>query len=159
MYALCLFSGIRIEEIAKVRWEWIVWGEGEIRLPGFYVCEDQKTVRITKNGQPRNIPISKALKAWIPKRGEGGLVVYPKNLRKRREAVAEAAGVAGKRNALRHSFASYHAAKHRDPGLLQMILGHETSSVMFRHYITAVKGADAKRFFALRPEKLIAEAC
>ena len=56
-----------------------------------------------------------------------------------------------KRNALRHSFASYHAAKHRNPGALQMLLGQETPSIMFRHYIAAVSKREADIFFNLRP--------
>jgi len=143
MLAIGLFSGVRIAEIQRMRWEMIDWEEGEIRLPG----------EITKTGNPRNIDIFDALRAWIganpPKEGK---IVSSSKLYFRRKELFRLAGVPRKSNALRHSFASYHAAKFRDPGNLQLLLGQETPSVMFRHYITATRKTDAIAFFGLRPK-------
>ena len=138
MYALGFFSGIRIEEIERMKWEMVDWEEGEIRLPS----------AITKTGMPRNIEISTALRAAIGSDAlSSGEIVPPVNLRLRREKLLILAGVENRRNVLRHSFASYHAAKHRDPGLLQLILGQQTPSVLFKHYINAVRRTDAERYF------------
>jgi integrase len=142
MMAVCFFSGVRIAEVQRMRWENIDWSENEIRLPG----------PITKTGSPRNIEIFDALRAWIgekpPRQGD---IVSPAHLRNRRCELLSFAGVATKRNALRHSFASYHAAKYRDPGKLQILLGQETPSILFKHYIAATKGSDGRAFFDLRP--------
>ena len=144
MYAVAFFSGVRIEEIGRMRWEMVAWDEGEIRLPA----------EITKTGMPRNIEIVDALRSWIEDDAPTtGTVVSPTNLRLRREKLFELAEVPRKRNALRHSFASYHAALHRDPGALQMLLGQQTPSVLFKHYIQAVPRVNAEAFFALRRER------
>ncbi len=146
MLAVCFFSGTRIYEVGKMNWEMFDWDEGEIRLPG----------DITKTGNPRNIDILDALRAWVgvnpPKVGQ---IVSSTNLRLRRQRLLSLAGVGSKRNALRHSFASYHAAKFRDPGGLQLLLGQRTPSVLFQHYIAAVKRSDAIAFFNLRPSEKI----
>ena len=149
MYATALFAGIRIEELRRMTWAMIDWDEGEIRLPG----------SITKTGMPRNVEIFQALRAWMHDvKKEDGPLVSPPKLRSRRESLRELAEVPSKRNALRHSFASYHAAKFQDPGKLQLLLGQETPSVMFRHYITAIRRTDADRFFELRPPQKEGEA-
>ena len=142
MMAICLFSGVRIAEVQRMNWEMIDWSEGEIRLPG----------SITKTRSPRNIEILDGLRAWIgsnaPKQGE---IVSRTKLRNRRYELLSVAGVVSKRNALRHSFASYHAAKYRDPGKLQILLGQETPSILFKHYIAATRRSDGTAFFDLRP--------
>ncbi len=112
MYSVALFSGVRVEELGRMRWEMIDWEEGEIRLPA----------EITKTGSPRNIEICDALRWWLEgSASREGALFSPTNLRQRREKLLSLAEVPAKRNALRHSFASYHAAKLRNPGLLQLL--------------------------------------
>ncbi len=145
MYAIALFSGVRIEELRRMKWEMIHWSEGEIRLPA----------EITKTRNPRNIEIFDSLRAWIGRNPVSeGMVVASVNLRLRREKLFLLAGVIRKRNALRHSFASYYAAARRDPGALQLLLGQETPSVLFKHYITATTRKDAEAFFNVVPVNL-----
>jgi len=127
-----------------MRWEMVDWPEREIRLPG----------SITKTGNPRNIDVIDALRAWI---GDNppteGKIVAPSKLYFRRKELFRLAEVPRKRNALRHSFASYHAANFRDPGGLQIQLGQQSPSVLFKHYIAATRKSDAETFFNLRPAK------
>ena len=142
MLAICLFAGVRIEEAKRMRWEMIDWKEGEIRLPG----------EITKTHQPRNIEILDSLPAWIgPNPPKTGQIIASCRLRERRTELWRLAGVVRKRNALRHTYASFHAGFYRDPGLLQLQLGQQTPSVMFKHYIAATRRTDAEEFFSLRP--------
>ena len=142
MYAIGLFSGVRIEELGRMTWEMIDWVEGEIRLPA----------NVTKTGMPRNIEIFPALRETLENGApETGMIVSAVNLRLRRTKLLSLAGIQNHRNALRHSFASYHAAKHRNPGALQLLLGQETPSVMFKHYISATRRTDAEKYFNLRP--------
>lgn len=141
MYAIALFAGVRIREIVRMTREMIDWEEGEIRLPP----------HATKSGSPRNIDIFDSLRAWIGGEAKRGPIVSPVNLRLRRQRLHSLAGVPMKRNALRHSFASYHSAKYRDPGALQLLLGQETPSVLFRYYLNATRKADASEFFQSRP--------
>lgn len=142
MLAFCFFSGVRIAEVQRMTWGMVDWPEAEIRLPG----------EITKTRQPRNIEVIESLRAWIgPNPPKTGQIVSSYRLRRRRTELWQIAGVTTKRNALRHSFASYHAALHRDPGGLQMLLGQQTPSVLFKHYIAATRRSDAEAYFALRP--------
>ena len=142
MYAIGLFSGVRIEEIGRMKWEMIDWDEGEIRMPA----------EITKTGAPRNITISTSLMAALESDAPAsGDIVPDVNLRLRRQKLLTLAGVTTKRNALRHSFATYHAAMYRNPHDLQLLLGQETPSIMFKHYIAAVRKTDAERYFKLQP--------
>lgn len=142
MYAVGLFSGVRIEEIGRLTWEMFDWDQKVIRMLG----------TITKTGKPRMPVIMPVLEAALDGYKERtGLLVDQKNLRKRREALLKKAGVESKRNALRHSFASYHAAKFRDVSALQLLLGQKTPSVLFDHYVTATLEKDAENYFNLAP--------
>jgi integrase len=136
------FSGVRVEELEKMDWQMVVWSQKEICLPE----------NITKTDRPRLIPIFNALRAWVkPVRKQTGLLFNKTNLRNRKDKLFELAGINSKRNAFRHTFASYHAAHYRNFSELQMILGQRTPSVLFTHYVTATRKEDAERFFALRP--------
>lgn len=141
MYALGLLAGIRVQELERMTWEMCHWSEGEIRI----------STEVGKFRKPRNIPIGQQVRDWLQNfQPQEGQIVDSKNLRKRREKLLKLAGVTNQKNGLRHTFASYHAAKHRNPGDLQMILGQETPNVLFRHYISTVKRFDADAYFALR---------
>jgi integrase len=144
MYAVGFFAGVRVRELTRMKWEMIDWQEGEIRLPA----------GVTKTGSPRNVDLVDALADWIgPTPPQTGPIVAKSNLRLRRCKLHQLADVPMKSNALRHSFASYHAAKFRDPGGLQLLLGQETPSVLFKHYIAATKKSEATAFFDLRPAR------
>lgn len=143
--AVGLFAGVRVDELMNLRWEWFAWGQNEIRLPGKF---DGR--KVTKTGRSRNVTIFPALKAWLRNPPKKGRVVDRRGIRRRREALAKAAEIPKKRNPLRHTYASHHAALFRDPGQLQIELGQNTPSVLFTHYIQAVPKAEAKAFFALR---------
>jgi integrase len=141
--AFAFFAGIRVEELEKMTWEMVRFDQAELHLPGY----------VTKTAELRMIPILDALRAWVapPKNASGPLFVLP-NLRNRKGELFKLAKVEMKRNAFRHTFASYHAAYYRDATDLQMTLGQRTPSVLFKHYVTATKKEDAARFFTLRPE-------
>jgi integrase len=141
--AFALFTGIRVEELERMDWKMVVWAQDEICLPE----------TITKTHRPRNVPICDALKAWVkPTSGTTGALFQSTNLRNRKDQLFDDAKVQKKRNGFRHTFASYHAAFHRDVSDLQMILGQRTPSVLFTHYVTATRKEDAQKFFALRPK-------
>lgn len=142
--ALALFTGIRVEEMERMDWSMIVWAQGEICLPE----------SITKTHRPRNVPISDALEAWVKSTAQtSGPIFQGINLRHRKDQLFEKAKVAKKRNGFRHTFASYHAAFHRNVSDLQMILGQKTPSILFTHYVAGTRKEEAQCFFALRPKQ------
>ncbi len=55
-------------------------------------------------------------------------------------------------NALRHSFGSYHYAKHRDENLTAAEMGN-SPAVVFRHYRALVKPEAATKFWKLIPDR------
>jgi hypothetical protein len=65
----------------------------------------------------------------------------------------ELAGVPQKHNALRHSFASYHASWHKNATDLQIQMGQKTATVLWEHYIQAASERVAEDYFAIRPPK------
>lgn len=155
-YALALFSGVRVEEITGRRYdEWR-------RLPWSAINVEQSEIlldsRIAKTEVARPIRIHEPLTAWLPllSATTGYVVTQTRRLvRALREKVHERAGVAWRRNALRHTYASYHAAHHRQPGELRMQLGHDIEDVLWRHYITTVSRAEAARYWSLTPEAVL----
>jgi integrase len=56
-------------------------------------------------------------------------------------------------NGLRHSFASYHLAKHSDFNGLALQLGHRTTKMLFDHYREVVTPLEAERYWQIRPSK------
>jgi len=145
-FAVCFFSGIRVDEMGRMTWECFRWVEQSISL-------DEHVV--SKRGNPRHIALSEAFKAWIRKlpdyRKRTGRLVGPTNWRNRLGAFHTAAGVPKKRNALRHTFASYHYVQFGDADLTRKILGQKTEEVLFAHYVKLVTKKDAAKFWSLRP--------
>jgi integrase len=140
--AFAFFTGIRVEELEKMTWDMVVWQQAEVCLPE----------TVTKTHRPRMIPIIDALRSWVPEAQRTGPLFDKTNLRNRKEALFNLAGFEAKKNAFRHTFASYHAAHHRNFSELQMILGQRTPSILFTHYVAATRREEAARFFALLPD-------
>jgi hypothetical protein len=122
----------------------INWSDNEISLSG----------ERTKTYVPRNINMSKQLKAWLHPIKKGSGPVVPVGFRNRRDKLHEFAEVPKKDNAVRHSFASYYARLHPQRATqLQAIMGQQTPSVLWKHYVnSSVPKAEAKKFFQLVPE-------
>jgi hypothetical protein len=60
-------------------------------------------------------------------------------------------------NAMRHSFASYFFAKTSNAAETCARLGQRSDDVLFQHYRSLVKKADAERFFDMGPPEHIVE--
>ena len=145
-FAVCFFTGVRVDEMRRITWECFRWAENTISL-------DERVV--AKRGNPRHIPLSEAFKAWIRRlpeyRKRSGHLTNSKNWRNRLGAFHAAAGVPKKRNALRHTFASYHYVQSGDADLTRKFLGQKTEEVLFAHYVKLVTKKDAAKFWSLRP--------
>ena len=55
-------------------------------------------------------------------------------------------------NGLRHSFGSYHLAKHGNANALALEMGHTTTKEIFAHYRELVRPEDAERYWNIRPQ-------
>ena len=57
------------------------------------------------------------------------------------------------KNALRHSFVTYHVALHRNPGKTALIVSHRDQDCLYRHYLGIANQKDAQKYFDVSPLK------
>lgn len=145
-FALGFFAGVRTAELARF---------GPECLPGDCIHIGAKQA---KTGQQRFIAIAPNLAIWLESfpPAKGGIKLP--NHRKRFEDVVvkvkkETPGFVWTRNAMRHSFASYHLAAFQNSTLTAHELGHQSPALLFNTYRTLAKSEDGKAYFDLRPTK------
>lgn len=141
--ALGLFAGIRTAELERLKWKDIDLKQGHI-----VVGADT-----AKTASRRIVPIADNLALWLaPFAGRtGGVWPHGKFAFHRREkSTAKAAGICWKRNAMRHSFASYSFALCADAGRVAGYCGN-SPAVIHRHYKQLCTPADAQKFFSVKP--------
>lgn len=163
--AIGLFCGLRTAELQRLDWE-------EVRL-------DLRHVRVkaskAKSARNRIVPISDNLRAWITPHIKASGPVWPANGRKLFEAARLAVGFGSPKevaksvkaneknpkkkvllewpdNALRHSFATYHLAHHKNAAELALHMGHTSPALIFAHYREVVSDRDGATYWSLRPE-------
>lgn len=143
--AIGAFAGLRRAEIERLDWSEIDLADGLIEVK----ASKAKTAR------RRFVHVSENLAAWLrPLAKTAGPVVpvSPDELRGAFESARKAAGIVEwPANALRHSFASYHLAAHRDAAALALELGHTDSALLFEHYRQLVKPAEAAAYWRILP--------
>lgn len=142
--AIGAFAGLRRAELERLDWR-------EVRLAKGLV---EVTAGKAKTARRRFVPIRENLGAWLAPLARAEGPVCPPNWRKRFDATRQAAGLAGDLwpdNALRHGFASYHAAHFQDAGKLAAEMGHTTPGIVFQHYRELVEPEEAARYWNIRP--------
>jgi integrase len=139
--AICGFAGIRAEELKRLRWEHINFDERHIVVPDTVAkCEERRIVPMTEN-----------LRAWLlPLWRDSGPVCPFANLAIVFERTAKRAGIAWKRNGLRHSFISYRVALIKNVAQVAFEAGNSPVMV-HRHYLKCVSETLAQRWFGLVP--------
>ena len=155
-HALGLFAGVRPEELRRLTWSDIELDERHIIIRS----------EIAKNHRRRIIDIEPNLSAWLRICKSSGAVTPGKNLRARlrkiRKAAAESlASHEGINEAahlffwtqdiMRHTFASYWLALHGDINKLTLMMGHATTTMLWKHYHKAAKRREAERFWNITP--------
>ena len=137
---LCLFAGVRPEEARRL--EWVNIGPDFLEVPGAK----------SKTRRRRLIPLTPQLRAWLDvARGlEGELPA--RNIPSKFNRVRRLGSLFTDwpHDAMRHSFASYHLAQHRNENETALLLGNP-SQMIFAHYREVVRPDDAEKFFAILP--------
>lgn len=127
---LLLYNGIRPTEVSRLRPEDI---DENARLIRIRSCT-------SKTGGGRVLPLRAAL-------GEPDLRI-PKNWQRRWRALRRAAGFTRwVPDVLRHTFASYHAARFRNLPALQLEMGHRDLSLLRTRYISPIPPRAAAGFW------------
>ncbi len=141
-YAVGLFAGLRTEnELVGLDWRLVDLSGRTITV----------SAASAKKRRARVVDISDNLAEWLaPYRQDAGPLCYS---RRAHREIVKAAKIDWPRNVMRHSFGSYHLAAHNDAGKTAMQLGHPHGvEVLFNHYRTMVKAAEANDYWQIRPE-------
>ena len=164
--AIGLFCGLRAAELQRLDWE-------EVRLDLSHVRVKASKAKSARN---RIVPIPDNLRAWITPHAKASGPVWPANGRKLFEEARLAAGFGSPKevaksvkankknpekkvllewpdNALRHSYATYHLAHHKNAAELALHMGHTSTALIFAHYREVVSAADGAAYWNLRPEE------
>lgn len=143
-YALLLFAGLRPKELTRLCW-------GNVRDGFVHVTAD-----IAKTRQVRNVELNGTLAAWLrafrPRNAGDFDRVVPANWVRKDKDTRAAAGVAGRPDVCRHSYATYYLAAYGSVDALKSNMGHSRGSeVLFVHYRAAATPEQAAEFWNILP--------
>lgn len=142
-FAIMLFAGVRPYEVAKLEWEDIrVESSGNVVIWIKPSIAKTRSVRIVHAREK----LSHYLLQRIGKGCKGK--VCPKNWKNVSAAVREKAGLKGRPDAARHSFASYAIGNGESLDAVREDMGHSRGSdMLFKHYRGLVSADDARDFW------------
>ena len=145
--AVLLFAGARPAELARLTWKDLhPQADGTLLLFIHGKNAKTKTARFI-----RVRPNLRAFLESVPPAARTGKIIPPDWPRKI-QAVRAAAGLAGRADTARHSFASYALAAGEPLHDVMADMGHvQASTVIFTHYRAAATPAAAKAYWAIRP--------
>jgi integrase len=155
-----LFCGIRTEELKRLDWKDVRFDEGFVTISG----------KIAKKRSIRNVTISDNAALWISlcAKQEGPVTRseffndYDHRFRKLLSKAGftkkvkvnekEKEVIEWKKNAMRHSFGTYHFALHEDSIKTSNQLGHRQGDhVLFEHYRALATKKQAENYFGIVP--------
>lgn len=145
-FALRFFAGLRESEARQMRWEWINFEERTILVPGS-ICKTGDDWLILPNLLPDN---AKTVFAWLtPFRRDSGPLDVPG---KSRGETLRKQLLNGKKNVIRHTFATMLASYNLDDGKTIWVTRHTNVQTLRNHYKGVNQPQSAvKRYFDLMP--------
>lgn len=139
------FGGLRPEELERLEWQHVDFKRHHVDLPA----------AITKDGERRIVDLPESVFAVLANFRSTKGKVTPPNLRRKRWILRFAMGwQEWPEDVLRHSFASYHLAKHRNAALTAELMGHKNARIIYAHYREVVKDAEDVSLFWSIPSTL-----
>lgn len=146
--AIGCFTGIRPEEMQRLRWEMFNFDAGLITIDG----------KDSKCGERGIVKMSANLISWIRPVAKASGPVLRAQVAKLRALCRECLGLTRwPHDCMRHSFASYHYTEFRDIGEVCSQLRHGTGQIVFiNHYYVVRSPAEARYFWRIvRPVALL----
>jgi integrase len=145
--ALKFFSGLRTEEMIRLKWEDVKFDQEVI-----FLGKD-----VTKTKQRRIVPLLPNLKLWLSShRLSKGLIaarwISAHTLSKAWSKHAKEVGVTYKKNGMRNSYISYRVAVVKSVAQVALESGN-SPGVIQREYLELVTEGEAKKWFSLSPKK------
>jgi integrase len=142
--AIGLFAGLRSSELKSLDWKEVSISERTIEV----------TAAKAKTRARRIVEITENLAAWLKPYERHEEPVTPNGIRFRLERIIKAAKIERwPKNALRHSFGSYHLAFHKNAPRTSLEMGHDNPDQLFQSYRELVKPKDAIRYWQIKPGK------
>jgi integrase len=150
--AICLFAGLRPNECQLLQWENVHLEEGQITV----------LRETSKVSETRNVTIEPNLMEWLLKYGgkRTGFVTNQTNLPPRLKRFRAACGFKTNRknpdgprwdeDVLRHCYASYWLAKHKDRPHLAENMGNSLKMIK-DHYKRIVPKSEVEKFWGILP--------
>jgi len=147
--ALAGFAGIRPEELHRLDWKDVNLSTGSA-----FISAD-----VSKVGEARAVPLTENCLAWLSTASRRSGLVAPKaGFRYRFDAVRAAAGYSVRghdgeewqSDVLRHSFASYWLAIHKNRAELAEYMGN-SAKIIGKHYRRVMAQSEAQAWFAILP--------
>jgi integrase len=139
--AIGAFAGLRSEEIKRLQWPAIHFGERFIEV----------AADIAKNRVRRIVPMSDNLNRWLlPYRRTTGPVYTFSNLALQFDKLAKAVNIPWRKNGLRHSFISYRVAKTQNVEKVALEAGN-SPAVIRSCYLRMVTPAKGRLWFSIKP--------
>jgi integrase len=139
-FVLCLFGGVRPEEAHRLTWKVNVnMNTNEIDIPA----------AIAKTKKPRIFTMPPLLKLWLEFCPQDELLI-PANLRRLNDGVVKSLKFDWIQDGLRHTFATFHYAKHKSLDDLRHIMGN-SPNVIERFYKGAISKKSVETFWMLTP--------
>lgn len=137
------FAGLRVEEISRLSWSEVNLARGLIEV----------TAPKSKTAKHRFVSISPNLAKWLTPCVKKIGNVRPTGFRGKFKTALEAAKIKKwPKNALRHSYASYHLAHFQNANQLALEMGHTDSGMIFEHYRTLISPDEATVYWKIEPK-------
>ncbi len=158
--SLMIFAGIRPQEVSRLVWNDIALNDGYVILNSTH----------TKTGGARHVTIQPVLSKWLKYcrktvTPSPHTPICPKGWILKWRAIRRKAGWCQRKNpwradCLRHTFASYHAKHFQNYSLLQIEMGHRSSSLLRTRYLNmkGISARSADAFWQLSPNKLLRQS-
>jgi Phage integrase family len=131
-------AGLRTAELLRLEWREVDQTRGFITV----------SAKKAKTAKRRLIPLASNLAEWLRPYADKTGLLWGKGFRSYHVALRNLAAEIGlahwPNNGLRHSFASYHLAKHQKAPQLALEMGHSTPRMVFDNYREVVAPAEAE---------------